>query len=93
MANVEKISVAVTAEMAASMRSVVASGEYASTSEVVRDALRDWTARRAERERAIEAIGQAWDRGVASGPAVPAEEVFANLFARLDRRDGSGDDA
>lgn len=92
MANVEKISVAVTAEMAAAMRSVVASGEYASTSEVVRDALRDWTARRADREQARAAIAQAWDIGVASGPPVPAEEVFTKLFARLDRSDGHGDD-
>lgn len=92
MANVEKISVAVTAQMAASMRSVVASDEYASTSEVVRDALRDWTARRARREEATAAIRQAWDRGVASGPPVPADEVFATLFARLDRADGLGDD-
>jgi antitoxin ParD1/3/4 len=42
MANVEKLSIALTAEMAAMVRQAVESGEYASSSEVVRDALRDW---------------------------------------------------
>jgi antitoxin ParD1/3/4 len=42
MANVEKLSVAVTPEMAAMLREVVGSGEYASSSEVMREALREW---------------------------------------------------
>ncbi len=58
MSNVEKISVAVTPEMAAMMRQVVETGEYASASEVMREALRDWKQRRLERERAIEEIGR-----------------------------------
>jgi antitoxin ParD1/3/4 len=44
MAGVEKISIAVTPEMAGLMRGVVASGKYASTSVVVREALREWVA-------------------------------------------------
>ena len=42
MAHVEKVSVALTSEMAAMMRQLVESGEYASASEVMREALRDW---------------------------------------------------
>ena len=42
MANVEKVSVALTSDMVAVMRKAVESGEYASNSEVVREALRDW---------------------------------------------------
>ncbi len=45
MANVEKISVALTPEMAATMRRLVASGEYASASEVMREAPRNWQSR------------------------------------------------
>ncbi len=41
MLNVEKISVALTPEMAAFVRDVVESGEYASSSEVIREALQD----------------------------------------------------
>ena len=54
MAKVEKISVALTSEMAAVMRQVVESGEYASASEVMREALRDWKFRRTQREQAID---------------------------------------
>ena len=43
MPNVEKISIALPPEMVAVLRQAVETGEYASSSEVVRDALRDWT--------------------------------------------------
>jgi antitoxin ParD1/3/4 len=46
MATVEKISIALPPEMVAVVRSAVDTGEYASSSEVVRDALRDWTQKR-----------------------------------------------
>ncbi len=42
MASAEKISIALTQELAADIRKAVASGEYASTSEGIRDALRAW---------------------------------------------------
>ena len=41
MANVEKLSIALTPEMAAIVRQRVESGEYASSSEIIREALRD----------------------------------------------------
>lgn len=47
MPNVEKVSIALTPEMAALVRQVVDSGEYASNSEIVREALRDWHRKRA----------------------------------------------
>ncbi len=43
---VEKISVALPSEMVSILLSAVATGEYASSSEVIRDALRDWTYKR-----------------------------------------------
>ena len=42
MSTVEKISIALPIEMVATLRSVVESGEYASASEVIREALRNW---------------------------------------------------
>ena len=42
MANVEKMSIALTPEMAAAGRAAVENGEYVSSSAVVREALRDW---------------------------------------------------
>ncbi|MFX9089501.1 ribbon-helix-helix domain-containing protein, partial [Acinetobacter baumannii] len=46
MGKVEKISIALTDELLATVQQAVASGDYASTSEVVREALREWKARR-----------------------------------------------
>ena len=86
MANVEKISVALTPEMAAMMREVVEAGEYASASEVMREALRDWKHRRAQRAMAIEELGRLWDAGMGSGPAVDGEEAFARIRQKLDAK-------
>ncbi len=42
MATAEKISIALPPEMAAIIRGAVAAGECASSSKVIRDALREW---------------------------------------------------
>jgi antitoxin ParD1/3/4 len=79
MANVEKVSIALTPELASTVREALASGEYASVSELMREALREWKHHRVERNRAMEEIGRLWDEGLASGPAVDGEEAFKNL--------------
>ena len=84
MANVEKMSVALTPEMAAMMRQVVDSGEYASASEVMREALRDWKFRRAQREQAIDELRRQWDAGIASGPPQNGDDAFSRIGARLE---------
>ena len=66
MANVEKVSVALTREMAATVREAVTRGEYASSSEVVREALRDWTLKRRLQEQEIEELRKLWAQGLAS---------------------------
>jgi antitoxin ParD1/3/4 len=86
LANVEKVSVALTAEMAAMMRQAVESGEYASASEVVREALRDWKFRRAQRDQIIAELGRQWDTGIASGLATEGNEAFSRVRARLDAK-------
>jgi antitoxin ParD1/3/4 len=43
---VEKLTIALTNEMAAFVRKAVDAGEYASTSEAIRDAVREWKERR-----------------------------------------------
>jgi len=68
MANVEKLSIALTPEMAGLVRKAVESGEYATTSEVVREALREWKQRRVLQPRDIEELRILWDEGLASGP-------------------------
>ena len=68
MPNVEKMSIALTPEMAAAVRAAVANGEYVSSSEVVREALRDWQLRRALQQKELEELRHVWQEGIASGP-------------------------
>jgi hypothetical protein len=46
MSTVEKVSLALSNDLLRVLKRAVASGEYASSSEVVREALREWRARR-----------------------------------------------
>jgi antitoxin ParD1/3/4 len=86
MSKIEKLSIAVTHEQAESIRQSVRAGEFASTSEAVRDALRDWGEKRETRTAAIEQIRRLWDEGVASGMSEhrrTAAEISADGRRRL----------
>ena len=52
MPTVAKVSIALPPQMANLLREAVASGEYASASEVVRDALREWKRKRSAEDLA-----------------------------------------
>ena len=67
MATVEKISIALPPDMVALVRDAVDSGEYASSSEVIRDALREWKYKRVLRQKAIEELRAAVEEGLKSG--------------------------
>jgi len=67
MATVEKLSIALTPEMANEVRLVVKSGEYASSSEVIREALRDWHRKRLLQNQEIEELRELWREGIESG--------------------------
>ena len=68
MAHVEKLSIALTPEMAAVVRQCVESGEYASSSEVIREALRDWKLKRSLQQNELAELRGLWQAGLASGP-------------------------
>jgi len=82
MPAVERMTITMPAELAETLRQTVAGGEYASTSEVVREALREWTRRRDAERQDLEALRAAIKAGLDSGPALPADQVFAELRAR-----------
>ncbi|MFZ3484876.1 type II toxin-antitoxin system ParD family antitoxin [Sphingomonas sp. 3-13AW] len=82
MSAIERMTITMPAEMAATLRQTVAGGEYASTSEVVREALREWTRARDIERRDLVSLREAIQAGLNSGPGIPAEEVFAELRAR-----------
>jgi antitoxin ParD1/3/4 len=82
MANVEKVSIALTSEQVAALRAVVDAGEYATTSEVVREALRDWQMKRELQREDIRRLRQLWDEGLASGSSGQLDMNALRLEAR-----------
>jgi antitoxin ParD1/3/4 len=85
MANVEKLSVALTPDMVAEVRAAVEAGDYGSVSEVVREALRDWRLRRKIETLETEELRRLVQEGIDSGPGLDADLVFARLRARFGR--------
>jgi antitoxin ParD1/3/4 len=67
MSNVAKVSVALTTELNDMVQQAVASGDYASSSEVIREALRDWKAKRSLLQDRDD-LRALWNEGIASGP-------------------------
>ena len=65
MSAIERITITMPAEMAAVVKDAVEDGDYASTSEVMREALRDWKAKRALKLYELEALKAEIDKGVA----------------------------
>jgi antitoxin ParD1/3/4 len=64
MTTAEKISIALPPEMVHIVRSAVATGEYASSSEVIRDALRDWTYKRNLRQQGVTELRRVWQEAL-----------------------------
>jgi len=65
MAAVERLTITLPAEMAGMVKGVVDEGGYASTSEVIREALRDWKMMRELRVRRFAELKADIDRGMA----------------------------
>ena len=83
MGVVRKLSIALTEELASEVDQAVAAGDYASTSEVIRDALRLWRRDR-DADRAESArLRRLWEEGLASGEP---QEVTEDWFEDVKRR-------
>jgi antitoxin ParD1/3/4 len=80
MPNIEKLSIALPTEMAAIVRRAVEAGEYSSNSEVIRDALRDWTHKRNLREQSLAGLRDRWQEAVADdSEGLDPDPVFKRL--------------
>ncbi|WKL58721.1 type II toxin-antitoxin system ParD family antitoxin [Asticcacaulis sp. ZE23SCel15] len=78
---VDKISIALPSDMLVAIKSAVASGEYSTTSEVIREALRDWKLKRRVNELESDELRQLIRQGLES-PTVSAEDVFSRLKSK-----------
>jgi antitoxin ParD1/3/4 len=82
MPDVQKISIALTAEQIGALKAAVETGEYATTSEIVREAIREWQFKRALRQEDLRRLRQLWDEGKASGATTPVDFENARSEAR-----------
>ena len=79
MTKIDKLSISLTREQHAKIKAAVKRGDYASTSEVIRTALREWELKEELRRLEGERIAKLWDEGIASGPAVDGPRVMKRL--------------
>ena len=84
MPTIEKLSIALPTEMATVVRQAVDAGEYSSQSEVVRDALRDWTHKRKRRAQGISELRRAWLEAVADDSDEDPEPLLDALEKKYD---------
>ena len=93
MGAVQKLSIAVTEAQAREIEAAIASGDYSTTSEVVRDALRAWKRERTDRDAAIRRLRQLWEEGLASGEPVEGGFDPDDIIRRGRARLAAGDRA
>ncbi|WP_287291649.1 type II toxin-antitoxin system ParD family antitoxin [Mesorhizobium sp.] len=82
MGQVDKRSITLSPELAAAVDDVVAAGEYASASEVIRDALRQWKDRRDLHGYTVEELRKLVQEGIDSGPALDGPPILGRLRAK-----------
>ena len=89
MQNAEKISITMTPQMMEIIRACVEAGEYASTSEVLRDAMRVWQREREERVEHLESIKARIKRSVDDPrPSISSQEMkkrLKEIYAKTEK--------
>ena len=85
MSNIERMTVTMPAEMAAVLKGAVRGGGYASTSEVVREALRDWQIKRTVQLEALERLKADIDKGLADVAAGRVASFDADAIVERGR--------
>jgi antitoxin ParD1/3/4 len=86
MSEIERMTVTLPAEMAAAVKSAVEVGDYASTSEVVRAALRDWKMKRALQIEELAALKADIDAGLEDVAAGRVKDFDATRIAERGRK-------
>jgi antitoxin ParD1/3/4 len=87
MPDTRKISIDLEPEQIAAIEQGVASGDYATADEVVREALRDWQMKRGLTADDIRHLRRRWDEGKASG--APADFDLERILGAARKRFGN----
>jgi antitoxin ParD1/3/4 len=86
MTEIERMTITMPAEMAAVVKRAVEAGDYASTSEVVRAALRDWKMKRALQIEELAALKADIDTGLADVAAGRVKDFDADKIIARGRK-------
>ena len=86
MAEIERLTITLPSDMAAAVKGAVADGDYASTSEVVREALRDWKTKRALQLQELAALKADIDKGLADIAAGRVQDFDADRIIERGRK-------
>lgn len=86
MSAAEKLTITVPSDLAEALRQTVADGNYASASEVIQEALLEWSRNREAGQRNQQLLQAAIQAGLESGKGFAAEEVFSELRTRYSEK-------
>jgi len=86
MSSIERMTITMPADMAAVVKAAVDAGDYASTSEVVRDALREWKTRRAIQLQELAALKTDIDKGLADVAAGRVKDFDTKKIVERGRK-------
>jgi antitoxin ParD1/3/4 len=82
----EKISITITPAMKRTLEERVASGQFASASELMREAFRTWQRQQDEHEERLASIRARIQKSIDDPrPSIPAEDVFDRLTKMHER--------
>jgi antitoxin ParD1/3/4 len=86
MAGIERLTITLPNEMAGLIKGAVEEGGYASSSEVVREALRDWKLKRELQLRKLAALKTDIEKGMADVAAGRVAKFDANRIVKRGRK-------
>jgi len=86
VAEIERLTITLPSDMAAVVKGAVEGGDYASNSEVVREALRDWKMKRALQLQELAALKAEIDRGLADVAEGRVQDFDADRIIERGRK-------
>jgi len=86
MAEIERLTITLPSDMAAVVKGAVNGGDYASTSEVVREALREWKMKRALQLQELAALRADIDKGLADVAAGRVKDFDVDRIIKRGRK-------
>jgi antitoxin ParD1/3/4 len=88
--DIRKLSIELPGDQIAALEDAVNTGEYATTGDIVQEAIRDWQTKRDLQREDVGRLRQMWDEGKASGPPAKfdIERTLISAKKRLNKSAG-----